>query len=83
MKITLIKTKGKKEIITRYTLEEVAYAIHSGWRKHNVTYLREVYHLMNKERSLSEYRRISLIGRSISGCGSSVWWPSGERAISS
>ena len=50
MKITLIKTKAKKEIITRYTLEEVAYAIQSGWRKHNVTYLREVYHLMNKER---------------------------------
>ena len=50
MKISLIKTRAKKEIITRYTLEEVAYAIQSGWRKHNVTYLREVYHLMNKER---------------------------------
>ena len=50
MKISLIKTKGKKEVITRYSLEEVAYAIQSGWRQHNVTYLREVYHLMNKER---------------------------------
>ena len=50
MKISLIKTKGQKEVITRYSLEQTAYAIQSGWRKHNVTYLREVYHLMNKER---------------------------------
>ena len=50
MKISLIKTKGKKEVITRYSLEEVAYAIQSGWRQHNVTYLREIYHMINKER---------------------------------
>jgi len=50
MKISLIKTRGQKEVITRYSLEEVAYAIQNGWRQHNVTYLREVYHLMNKER---------------------------------
>ncbi|MBO4718377.1 MAG: hypothetical protein J5658_00755 [Prevotella sp.] len=50
MKITLIKTRNNKEVITRYSLEEVAHAIQSGWRKHNVTYLREVYHLMSKER---------------------------------
>ena len=50
MKISLIKTKGKKEVITRYSLEQVAYAIQNGWRQRNVTYLREVYHLMNKER---------------------------------
>ena len=50
MKITLIKTRSKKEVITRYSLEEVAYAIQSGWRKNNVTYLREVYHLISKER---------------------------------
>ena len=50
MKITLIKTRNNKEVITRYSLEAVAAAIQSGWRKHNVTYLREVYHLMNKER---------------------------------
>ena len=50
MKISLIKTKGQKEVITRYSLEEVAYAIQSGWRQHNVTHLREIYHLMSKER---------------------------------
>ena len=50
MKISLIKTRGQKEVITRYSLEEVAYAIQSGWRQHNVTYLREIYHLINKER---------------------------------
>ena len=50
MKITLIKTRNNKEVFTRYSLEEVAHAIQSGWRKHNVTYLREVYHLMSKER---------------------------------
>ena len=48
MKITLIKTKAKKEVITRYSLEQIAYAIQSGWRKHNVTYLREVYHLKQR-----------------------------------
>ena len=50
MKISLIKTRGQKEVITRYSLEEVAYAIQSGWRQHNVTHLREIYHLMSKER---------------------------------
>ena len=50
MKITLIKTQRKKEVITRYSLEEVAYAIQNGWRKQTVTHLREVYHLMYKER---------------------------------
>ena len=50
MKITLIKTQGKKEVINRYTLDEVAYAIKNGWRKMAVTHLREVYHLMKKER---------------------------------
>ena len=50
MKITLIRTKGKNEVYTRYGLEEVAHAIQSGWRKHTVTHLREVYQLMTKER---------------------------------
>ena len=53
MKISLIKTRGQKEVITRYSLEEVAYAIQSGWRQHNVTYLREIYHLINKERNIT------------------------------
>jgi len=50
MKITLIRTKGQKEVINRYTLEEIAHAIKSGWRKHTVTHLREVYNMMQKER---------------------------------
>jgi len=50
MKITLIRTKGEKEVFSRYSIEEVAGAIQSGWRKHTVTHLREVYHLMSKER---------------------------------
>ena len=50
MKITLIRTEGKNEIYARYGLEEVAHAIKTGWRKRNVTYLRETYHLMTKER---------------------------------
>ena len=50
MKITLIRTKGRKEVIKRYTLEEIAHAIKSGWRKHTVTHLREVYNLILKER---------------------------------
>ena len=50
MKISLIKNRNKKEVITRYDIGLVADAIQTGWRKHNVTYLREVYNLMDKER---------------------------------
>ena len=50
MKITLIRKKGSKEFIHRYTAEEIAYAIQSGWRKHTVTHLREMYHLIQTER---------------------------------
>ena len=50
MKVTLIKTRKNKEVVTRYDIELVANAIQSGWRKLNVTHLREVYHLMQKER---------------------------------
>jgi len=50
MKISLIKNRNKKEVITRYSLEEIAYAIKSGWRKKNVTHIREVYHIMQPER---------------------------------
>ena len=50
MKITLIRKKGKNEFINRYTAEEIAYAIQSGWRKHTVTHLREMYHLIQTER---------------------------------
>ena len=70
MKISLIKTKGKKEVITRYSLEEVAYAIQSGWRQHNVTYLREVYHLMNKERQPDGQIQTDWQG----GIKLEVWW---------
>ena len=50
MKISLIKNRNKKEVITRYSLEEIAYAIKSGWRQKNVTHIREVYHIMQPER---------------------------------
>jgi len=50
MKATIIKTKGKKEIITRHSLEDVALYIEKGWRKHTVTELREMYNLILKER---------------------------------
>ena len=50
MKVTIIKTKGKKEIITRHSLEDVAMYIEKGWRKHTVTELREMYNLILKER---------------------------------
>ena len=50
MKISLIKNRNNKEVITRYSLEEIAYAIKSGWRQKNVTHIREVYHIMQAER---------------------------------
>ena len=62
MKITLIKTKGKKEVITRYPLEAIAGAIQTGWRKHTVTELREVYHLMTKERQEDGQIRTNWLG---------------------
>jgi len=50
MKISLIKNRNNKEVITRYSLEEIAFAIKSGWRQKNVTHIRGVYHLMQPER---------------------------------
>ncbi len=50
MKIAFIRKKGKKEIITRYTIKEVAQIIQQGICETGVKNLREVYHLMTKQR---------------------------------
>ena len=50
MKITLLKKEGRKEIINRVELVEMASAIKTGMIKNTVRQTREVYHLMNPHR---------------------------------
>jgi len=50
MKITIIKDKKEKETITRHELSDVVQYIQDGWRKQQVTDLRQVYHLMRPQR---------------------------------
>ncbi|SHL87795.1 Virulence-associated protein E [Xylanibacter ruminicola] len=50
MKITLLKKEGRKEVINRVELVEMASAIKNGMIKNTVRQTREVYHLMNPHR---------------------------------
>ena len=50
MKITIIKNKKTKEIVTRHELDDVALYIQKGWREKSVRNLRQVYHLMVSQR---------------------------------
>ena len=50
MKITIIKNKRQKEIVTRHSLDDVAMFIQKGWREADVRELRLMYHLMVTER---------------------------------
>ena len=50
MKIAIIKIKGKKEIITRHELSDVAMYIKDGFREKTVREMRLVYHLMSPQR---------------------------------
>jgi len=50
MKITLLKKEGRKEVINRVELAEMASAIKNGMIEKTVRQTREVYHLMNPHR---------------------------------
>ena len=50
MKITLLKKEGRKEVINRVELVEMASAIKNGMIENTVRQTREVYHLMNPHR---------------------------------
>ena len=50
MKVTLLKKVGKKEVINRVELADLASGIKNGLFKKTVMYTREVYHLMNPHR---------------------------------
>ena len=50
MKITLLKKEGRKEVINRVELVEMASAIKNGMIEKTVRQTREVYHLMNPHR---------------------------------
>ena len=50
MIVTLLKKEGKKEVINRVELEDMAGAIRSGLIEKSVRGTREVYHLMNVHR---------------------------------
>ena len=50
MNITLYKKEGKKEVINRVELVDMANAIKTGVIQKSVKYTREIYHLMNPHR---------------------------------
>ena len=50
MKVTVLKKKGKKEVINRFEMNDLAAAIKSGQMMHTVKHTREIYHLMNPHR---------------------------------
>ena len=50
MKVSIIKNKGTKEIITRHSLEDVTLLITKGWREKRVKNLRQVYHMITTQR---------------------------------
>ena len=50
MKVTLLKKDGRKEVINRVELAEMASAIKNGMIEKTVRQTREVYHLMNPHR---------------------------------
>ena len=50
MKVSIIKNQKDKEVITRHDLDDIAMFIQKGWRENNVVRLREVHHLMFKQR---------------------------------
>ena len=50
MKLTLLKKDGRKEVINRVELADLAAAIKDGRMVQAVRKMREVYHLMNPHR---------------------------------
>lgn len=50
MKVTLLKKDGKKEVINRIELADMAAAIKDGMIQNAVKRMREVYHLMTTHR---------------------------------
>ena len=50
MKVTLLKKDGKKEVINRVELADMAAAIKNGLIEQAVKHTREIYHLMNPHR---------------------------------
>ena len=50
MKVTVLKKTGKKEVINRFELNDLAAAIQGGQMMRTVKYTREIYHLMNPHR---------------------------------
>ena len=50
MKVTLLRREGRKEVINRVELTDLAAAIKNGMIEKTVRKTREVYHLMNPHR---------------------------------
>ena len=50
MKVSIIKDQKDKEVITRHDLDDIAMFIQKGWREKSVVRLREVHHLIFKQR---------------------------------
>ena len=52
MKVTIIRNRGKQELVTRHPVEDIALFIQKGRQQQTVTELRLIYHLMEKQRQL-------------------------------
>ena len=62
MKVTIIRDQGKREVVNRETLEQVAGMIQKGWREKSVRHLRELYHLITVERQPDGRAKTNLKG---------------------
>ena len=71
MKLTLLKKDGRKEVINRVELDDLAAAIKDGRMVQAVRKMREVYHLMNPHR-LADADRCLRNGKVVSACHASV-----------
>ena len=62
MKVTIIRDQGKREVVNRETLTQIAGFIQKGWREKSVRHLRELYHLIMVERQADGRVKTNLKG---------------------
>ena len=62
MKVSIIRDQGKREVVNRETVAQVAGFIQKGWREKGVRHLRELYHLITVERQADGRAKTNLKG---------------------
>ncbi len=60
MKVTILKRKGRTEVISRVDLAAPAQNIRDGKIDRVMKYHREIYHLMNPQRSCTSLTVVSV-----------------------